>query len=224
RRVTLPLQSKTVQKTVIGIVGEGKQGELSEMAMPCVYEYTRERAWSSLAFAVRTATPPSVLTNSATGVVRALHPDQPVQSVRTMDDILDEMVSSQRLSALLLGLFASVAIALATVGIYSVLSYIVRGRSREIGIRTALGARTADVVRLVVVEGMTPAIIGIGAGTVAALASATVLQKLLFGVSASDPVMLALVGVTLAVVALGGSLVPAYRASRLDPVQVLRAP
>jgi len=224
RRVTLPLQSKTVQKTVIGIVGDVKQGELSEMAMPCVYEYTRERAWSSLAFAVRTVTPPSVLTNSATGVVRTLDPEQPVQSVRTMDDILDEMVSSQRLSALLLGLFASVAIALATVGIYSVLSYIVRGRSREIGIRTALGARTADVVRLVVVEGMMPAIMGIAAGTIAALASATVLQKLLFGVSASDPVMLGLVAVALAAVALVATLVPAYRASKLDPVQVLRAP
>ena len=108
-------------------------------------------------------------------------------------------------------------------GIYSVLSYIVRGRSREIGIRTALGARTGDVVRLVVVEGMTPALIGIAAGAVAALGSAKLLEKIVFGVSASDPLTLAAVAGTLALVALLASLVPAYRASRLDPHEVLRA-
>src|SRR6266852_3729069 len=119
---------------------------------------------------------------------------------------------------LLLGLFASVALALASVGIYSVLSYIVRGRRREIGIRSALGARTLDVVRLVVFEGMTPTLVGIAA----ALASGKLLEKLLFGVSAFDPLTLALVSATLMLVALAASLLPAYRASRLDPSDVLR--
>jgi putative ABC transport system permease protein len=109
------------------------------------------------------------------------------------------------------------------VGIYSVLSYIVRGRSREIGIRRALGARTSDVLRLVIVEGMSPVLVGIAAGTIAALASARVIGTLVFGVSASDPATLAAVGATLALVALMASLVPAYRASRLDPVKILRA-
>ena len=140
-----------------------------------------------------------------------------------MDEVIDTTLTSQRFSALVLGLFAAVALALASVGIYSVLSYIVRGRSHEIGIRTALGARTADVVRLVVVEGMTPALIGIGAGAVAALAAGRLLEKLVFGVSASDPLTLAAVAGTLAIVAFVASLVPAYRASRLDPLQVLRA-
>lgn len=112
-----------------------------------------------------------------------------------MVQVLDEKLSSQRFSALLLGVFAAVALLLAAVGIYSVLSYIVRGRSREIGIRTALGARTADVLRLVIIEGMWPALVGIAAGTLAALA----------------------------LVALMASLVPAYRALRLDPVKFLRA-
>ena len=100
-----------------------------------------------------------------------------------------------------------------------------RGRSREIGIRTALGARTADVVRLVIVEGMSPTLVGIAAGTIAALASAKVMETVVFGVSASDPLTLAAVvaTATLALVALLASLVPAYRASRLDPVNVLRA-
>jgi putative ABC transport system permease protein len=136
---------------------------------------------------------------------------------------LDRGLTSQRFSALILGVFAGVALLLAAVGIYSVLSYIVRGRSREIGIRTALGARTADVLRLVIVEGMSPALVGIAIGMIAALASAKVMETLVFGVSASDPLTLGAVGATLAFVALMASLVPAYRALRLDPVRVLRA-
>jgi putative ABC transport system permease protein len=223
RRVTLPLQSKTILKEVVGIVNDVKQGELSQAAAATVYEYTRERAWGSLSLVVRASVPPMSLAQPAVGVLRAIDPEQPVQDIRTMEEVLDETLTSQRLSAMLLGVFASVALALASVGIYSVLSYIVRGRSREIGIRTALGARTADVVRLVVFEGMTPAIIGIAAGAVAALGAARILEKLVFGVSPSDPLTLAAVAGTLAIVALVASLVPAYRASRLDPQAVLRA-
>jgi len=140
-----------------------------------------------------------------------------------MAQVLDVKLTSPRFSSLLLGVFAGVALLLAAFGIYSVLSYIVRGRSHEIGIRTALGARTADVLRLVIAEGMWPVLVGIAAGTVAALASAQVMQTLVFGVSASDPLTLAAVAVMLVLVALMASLVPAYRALRLDPLKVLRA-
>jgi putative ABC transport system permease protein len=140
-----------------------------------------------------------------------------------MVEVRDEQLTSQRFSALLLGLFAGVALLLASVGIYSVLSYIVRGRSREIGIRTALGARTSDVVRLVIVEGMSPTLIGIVIGTLAALGTARLMERLVFGVSAADPLTLVTVAATLALVALIASLLPAYRAARLDPLQVLRA-
>ncbi len=223
RRVTLPLESKTVQQQVVGIVGEVKQGELAEPAMPTVYEYTQERPWNSMALVLRTLVPPSSLAQSASAVVRGIDPEQPIEEIRTMDDVLDETLTSQRFSALLLALFAGVALALASVGIYSVLSYIVRGRSHEIGIRTALGAQTGDVVRMVVLEGMTPAVIGIVAGVVGALATGRLLQKLVFGVSASDPLTLVAVASTLALVALLASLIPAYRATRLDPIDVLRA-
>ncbi len=223
RRVTLPLQSKIVVKEIIGIVGDVKQGELSAAAGAAVYEYTHDRPWGSLSFAVRTTVPPASLAQSAAGIVRAIDPEEPVEDIRTMEAVVDETLTSQRFSALLLGMFAAVALVLASVGIYSVLSYIVRGRSHEIGIRTALGAGTADVVRLVVVEGMTPAIVGIAAGAVAALGSARILEKLVFGVSASDPLTLAAVAGALALVALVASLVPAYRASRLDPLNVLRS-
>jgi putative ABC transport system permease protein len=112
---------------------------------------------------------------------------------------------------------------LAAVGIYSVLSYIVRGRSREIGIRSALGARTSDVLRMVVAEGMSPALVGIAIGVIGALGSARILSSLIFGVSASDPLTLAIVAATLGVVALLSSLVPAWRAARVDPMRALRS-
>ncbi len=139
-----------------------------------------------------------------------------------MERIRDERLSSQRLSALLLGVFAGIALLLASIGIYSVVSYIVRGRSREIGIRAALGARTSDVLGLVIVEGMAPTLIGIVVGTIAAFASARILERLVFGVSAYDAVTLGVVAVTLGIVALVACMVPAYRAAQLDPLKVLR--
>ena len=223
RRITLPLQSRTVTLTVVGIVGDVKHGELAQSAAPTVYEYTRERNWSGLSVVMRTSVPSMAVAQSATAVVRALDPDQPVQNVRTMNDVLETTLTFQRFSAVLLGLFASVALSLASVGIYSVLSYIVRGRSREIGIRTALGARTTDVLRLVVLEGMTPSAIGIVVGAVAAVASARFIKTLVFDVSASDPLILAAVAGVLLLVSLLASLVPALRATRLDPLKVLRS-
>ena len=221
RRATLPF-SATVLRQVVGIVGDVKQRNLIEPPTPTVYYYTRAPS-GRVTFVLRTSVPPATLAQPAIAAIRAIDPEQPVGDIRTMVEVLDERLASQRLSALLLGVFAGVALLLAAVGIYSVLSYIVRGRSREIGIRLALGAQRADVLRLVIVEGMSPVLVGIAAGTIAALASARVIRTLVFGVSASDPGTLAAVGATLALVALIASLVPAYRASRLDPVNTLRA-
>jgi predicted permease len=222
QRVTLPLMSRTLPREVVGVVADVKQGSLTEAALPTVYYFTQERPWASLTFVLRTAVPPVSLSTPAVGVVRAIDPEQPVENVRTMVQVREEGLTSQRLSALLLGVFAAVALVLATVGIYSVLAYIVRGRSREIGIRSALGAQTGDVLRLVVAEGMTPALLGIAAGVVGALLAAASLERLVFGVSASDPLTLAAVSGGLALVALAASLVPAWRATRLDPAAVLR--
>jgi len=222
RRVTLPLESRTVQREVIGIVGDVRQEKLSEPAAPSVYEFTRTNPFGLQTIVVRTAVAPMSLAKQAADVVRSLDPEQPIEDIRTMDAVLDETLTSQRFSALLLGLFAAVALTLASVGIYSVLSYIVRGRSREIGIRTALGARSGDVVRLIIIEGMTPALIGVATGVVGALAAGKLLQKLAFGVSAWDPLTLTAVAGGLTVVALIATLVPAYRASRVDPLIVLR--
>jgi putative ABC transport system permease protein len=218
-----PPFSKTVLRQVVGIVGDVKQRNLIEASTPTVYFYTRE-PYGRATFVIRTSVPPATLAQPAVAAIRAIDPEQPVEDIRTMIQVLDGGLTSQRFSALLLGVFAGVALLLAAVGIfYSVLSYIVRGRSHEIGLRTALGARTGDVLRLVIVEGMSPALVGIAAGVIAALASAKVMETLVFGVSASDPLTLAAVGTTLALVALMASLVPAYRALVVDPVKLLRA-
>jgi putative ABC transport system permease protein len=221
RRAALPF-SKAVLRPVVGIVGDVKQRSLTEGPTPTAYYYTREPSGRAT-FVVRTSVPSATLAQPVVAAIRAIDPEQPVVDIRTMVQVLDDKLSPQRFSALLLGVFAGVALLLAAVGIYSVLSYIVRGRSREIGIRKALGARTSDVLRLVIVEGMSPVLVGVAAGTIAALASARVIRTLVFGVSASDPLTLAAVGATLALVALAASLVPAHRALRLDPVRVLRA-
>ena len=222
RRVMLPLESRTVYRQVIGIIGDVRQESLSEPATPTVYEFTRSQPFGIESIVMRTAVPPMTLAAQATEAIRAVDREQPVEDVRTLQAVLDETLGSQRFSALLLGLFAAVAVTLASVGIYSVLSYIVRGRSRELGIRTALGARTSDVIRLVVVEGMTPTLIGIVAGVGASLWAGKLLQKLVYGVSAWDPLTLTGVAVGLTVVAFVATLVPAYRASRVDPLIVLR--
>jgi len=221
RRATLPALSRTVLHQVVGIVGDVKQRNLREGATPTVYFYTRQ-PYGRATFAIRTSVPPASLAQPAVAAIRAIDSEQPIVDTQTMVQVLDGKLAPQRLSALLLGVFAGVALLLATVGIYSVVSFIVRGRSREIGIRTALGARAADVLRLVIVEGMSPVLVGIAAGTIAALASARVMKALVFGVSASDPLTLSAVAATLALVALIASSVPAYRASRLDPVKALR--
>ena len=222
RHATLPLESREVTREVIGIVGDVKQGELSEAAAPTVYEYTRERSMNGMEFVLRASASPLMKAESARQIIRALDPQQPVEEIRTMASIVDDTLSTRRFSATLLAAFAAIALTLATVGIYSVLSYVVRGRAREIGIRTALGAQSGDVVRLVIREGMMPVLIGIVIGAAGAVASASVLRSLVFGVSAADPLTLVTVAAALALVALVATLLPARRAARLDPLKVLR--
>ena len=221
KRTTLPLVSRETKIEVIGVVGDVRE-QLTEKAPPTVYYYKRDLPFGDTSLAIRTAGDPMSLVRSVVAAVHALDRDLPVQEIRTMDDVIDETLVAERFRALLLQGFAVAALTLASVGIYSVLSYVVRGRRREIGIRTALGARSGDVVRMVLIEGLKPAIIGIVIGAAGALAAARLLEKLVFGVKATDPLTLAVVAATLLAVSVAASLIPAWRASRLDPVTVLR--
>ena len=208
---------------VVGVVGDVRQQSLDEgEPMPTVYQWAHERPWTNLTLVVRTAGNPSEFAESIAKVVRDLDADQPIQSVTTMDDLVAASTASPRFNAVLLSAFAGVALLLAGVGLYTVLSYAVRGRAREIGIRTALGADIGDVVRMVIGEGVKPTLVGLLIGVVGAALMGPTLRTLVFGVGTSDPSTIAVVALLLAAVAVVAGLAPAYRAARLDPVKVLR--
>jgi len=154
--------------------------------------------------------------------LRDLAPDMPLLEIRPMQDIVAESMSPQRFNMFLLAAFAALALLLAAVGIYSVLAYSVRQRSREIGLRVALGARVGDVLRRVVVDGMKPTFLGIAIGIAASLALARVLSTLVYGVRAADVATFAAVSLLLTAVGLLASVLPAWRATRVDPLSVLR--
>jgi putative ABC transport system permease protein len=221
RRATLPLVSRTRAIEVVGVVGDVKEA-LAEKAPPTVYYYMRDLPFGDAVIAIRTSGDPTSLAHSAVAAVHALDAQLPVQEIHSMEEVIEGTLVSERFRALLLEVFAAAGLTLASVGIYSVLSYLVRGRRREIGIRTALGARTSDVLRMVLLEGLKPALLGIVLGAAGALLAAGLLEKLVFGVKASDPLTLAVVAVSLLLVAVAASLLPAWRAARLDPVTVLR--
>jgi ABC-type antimicrobial peptide transport system permease subunit len=175
-----------------------------------------------MAVVVKTAGPPLSLSSAVRSSVLAIDKDQPIASLQTMEEVVSSSISNQRFILLLLGLFAAVAVALAAIGIYSVMAYTVTQRTGEIGLRMALGAQTGDVLRLVVRQGMTMALIGVAVGLGGAFALTRVMSSLLFSVSATDPITFAAIPLLLAGVALAACLVPARRAAKVDPMVALR--
>jgi putative ABC transport system permease protein len=155
-------------------------------------------------------------------VLKRLDPGLPIADVRTMEELVSASVAGPRTTALLLSIFAGAALLLAAVGLYGVVAYAVSLRTRELGIRMALGAAAADVRRLVLGQGAVLAGLGVAIGLAGALAASRVLQGLLYGVSATDPAVFAALSILLAAVALGATWLPAFRASRLDPTAALR--
>jgi ABC-type antimicrobial peptide transport system permease subunit len=172
---------------------------------------------------VRTTTPPEALVEAARREVYAVDPNLPLSSVRTLDQVVAKSISQPRFYMLILTIFASVALALAAIGIFGVLSYAVAQRTREIGIRMALGARERSVVQLVVRQAMTLVGTGVIIGTIAALFLSKTMAKMLFGVTPNDPTTFAAGAFVLIAVALLASYVPARRATRVDPIIALRA-
>ena len=170
----------------------------------------------------RTDVEPMSLTSAVRGQITALNKDQPVFNVRTMDQIVDQSVAPRRFSMMLLAVFAVVALALASIGIYGMMSYSVAQRTREIGLRMTLGAQRGNVLRLVIGNGMKLALAGVMLGLIAAFALTRTMKNLLFGVSATDPITFVAIALLLALVALLACWVPARRATKVDPLVALR--
>ena len=222
--------AKTVFLTVVGVVADAKNNSLTEAAAKEAYVPMRQRTVAiaemgfarQMTLAVRTSVEPMSLTNAIRQAVWAIDRNIPITDVQTMEQILSTVTTQSRFNTILLGIFAAVALALAGVGIYGVLSYSVTQRTREIGIRIALGARRGDVLRLVVCQGMLLALLGVAIGLAASFALTHLMAGLLFGVSATDPATFALIALILTGVAFVACFVPARRATKVDPMVALR--
>jgi putative ABC transport system permease protein len=230
KHLTMTFNPGKVRK-VIGIVGDVKLTGLDTassdatiylpISQTSVAPYEDWRPFS-MQLAVRTTSQPASLTSAVTAAIHSIDPTQSVVDVMTMDDLIATSLSRRRFSMFLLAAFAILALLLAAVGIYSVLSFAVRRRVREIGIRVALGAETKDILRLVVTEGMKPALLGLALGVAGALALGRVVASFIYGIASYDPLTFAAVAALLATVALLASIIPAFRAARIEPTRALR--
>jgi putative ABC transport system permease protein len=208
--------------TIVGVVGDVRMNSLNQEPSPAMYFPAPRGLWPNMTVVVRTQGDPLHAEALLRSKVRELDARQPIYNVRSMENWIARDGSQARTNALLLTIFALVALALAAVGVYGVLSYSVTQRTSDLGIRIALGARAWDVMRLVLREGMLLALVGLAAGALGALAMRRTIETILFGVHADDPGTFVTVMFTLAIVSLLACTVPAWRAGRIDPLLALR--
>jgi putative ABC transport system permease protein len=219
-------ENRFVRREIVGVVADVKSGSLNQPVAPLVYSpfyQHRGEGWSnSLTLAVRTENAPETLTAAIRAQTKALDQDQPVANVRTVGQLLDRTLSEAKFNLMLLGLFAVVALVLAAIGVYGVMSYAVTQRTREIGVRIALGAQPRSVLRLVIGQGMALVSVGVVIGVAAAWALTRLMSTMLFETPATDPATFALIALLLAGVALAACWIPARRAAKVDPMVALR--
>jgi putative ABC transport system permease protein len=208
--------------SIVGVVGDVKSAALDVASIPQMYRPLGQHPVRTMRLAIRTSADPMSVVSEVRRQLFALDKDRPLYHITSMEQIVSDSVAPRRFDLLLLAAFAALALVLAAVGIYGVMSYSVAQRTHEIGVRLALGARSGDVLRLVARQGLALALAGIAIGIAASLALTRLISGLLFSVRATDPVTFVSVSVLLAAVALVASLVPARRATRIDPMAALR--
>jgi putative ABC transport system permease protein len=209
-------------KEIVGVVADVKNDDVDEAAEPAAYEPHSQTPNRTMNLILRGANDPTQLVAAVRSEARVLDPNLPVSNVKTLNQMIDERISPKRLMTYILAIFALCALVLASVGIYGVMSYAVTQRTQEIGIRMALGARAVDVLRLVVSNGMSLALVGVAIGLAGAFALTRLLANLLFHVKPTDTLTFAGVAGSLVIVALTACYIPARRATRVDPLVALR--
>jgi putative ABC transport system permease protein len=218
-------------REVVGIVGDIKLDSVSETRPIAMVYWPQSQlttqpteAWRSFGMnlAVRTTGDPMNSISSITTAIHEVDPEAPVVDVFSMNELISNSLSSQRFNVFLLSVFSGLALVLTAIGIYSVLSYAVRRRVREIGIRMALGATHSNILKLVVTDGMKPILLGLAIGLAASFALARVVSTLIFGISATDPLTFTLVALLLLFVSLIATILPASRATAIEPIRILR--
>jgi putative ABC transport system permease protein len=207
---------------IVGVVRTAKHRDLRELPLPIVYLPLAQEMQGDMTLLVRTVGEPASLRDNIRSVVQRINRNVPIASIKTINEQINEALAPDRTMALLLAIFGAAALLLASVGIYGVVAYAVSQRTHEIGIRMALGARSADVLRLVVRDGMTMAVVGVAIGLAGAFAITRVIGSLLFGVTPTDLFTFLIVTLGLLSVALVASYVPARRATKVDPLEALR--
>jgi putative ABC transport system permease protein len=221
KRITINWEPKVTDE-IIGVVGDIRETTLEREANPAVYWPHGRDAYPFMTLVLRTAMDPMQLASAVQKEIRALDPDQPVTDVRTLQQVVSKSIARPRFNTLLLGIFAGIALVLASVGLYGVMNYSATQRTQEIGIRIALGATRRDIMRLIVGNGMLFALIGIVIGILVSLAVTRVMQSLLFDIGATDAGTFVGVSALLILVASIANYLPARKATRLDPVAALR--
>jgi putative ABC transport system permease protein len=205
------------------VTGDVKASGIGDKPVPEVYApQTPTDFIGEMTVVVRTATDPNALLPAMRSLVSSMDKDLPVRQVKTLEQYVSGSISAPRFEALLLGIFAALAFVLTTIGLYGVISYSVVQRTREMGIRIALGAQRGSISRMVVREGALLTLIGVGAGLMASLFAVRLIRGLLYGIGATDPVTFVAVPLLLMAVALLASYLPARRAMRVDPLVALR--
>ncbi|MDX6576146.1 MAG: putative transport system permease protein, partial [Blastocatellia bacterium] len=214
--------SERETQEIIGVVADVKNDDLDEAVDPIAYSPYAQNVWLSMYLVIRSTQEPTLLASAVRSEVYALDSKLPVSNIKPVRQMIDERISPKRLMTYILAVFALIALLLASIGIYGVMSYAVTQRTREIGVRMALGAQAVDVLKLVVKNGMTMAIIGVAIGLAGAYALTRLLANLLFKVAPTDLLTFAVVTVSLIVVALLACYIPARRATKVSPLAALR--
>jgi predicted permease len=223
KRLRLPLREPGPLYDVIGVVQDGKYRSLTEAQYPYLYLPLKQSFRARVTLHVRTSGAPAGYAAQVRAVLRTVAPDLPAYNVVTLEERVTRSLARERLIARLLTVFGIIALAIAAVGIYGVLAYSVARRTRELGVRMALGARSIDIIRIVVVHSLALVGAGLVTGVVAALLLTRLIATLLFGVTPTDPIAFAGAITVLALVALAATYLPARRATRVDPLTALRA-